>query len=74
MEKDHNIAHVRKATGVVLGKPISLRCVLTSTWRSGKAEDDQSHPMEEGGMVATAIRDLGAEVVDIEQLPPDLGP
>jgi hypothetical protein len=74
MEKDHNIAKACQAAEQVLGKPISLRCVITSKWRSEQAEEDQPPPMEEGGMVATAIRDLGAQVVDIEQLPPDQGP
>jgi DNA polymerase-3 subunit gamma/tau len=73
MEKDHNIANACEAAGKVLGKTISLRCVLTGALRPEKVEQDQPPPMEEGGMVATAIRDLGAHVVDIEQLPPDPG-
>lgn len=73
MEKDHNIANACRAAGKVLGKTISLRCVLTGALRSEEVEQDQPPPMEEGGMVATAIRDLGAHVVDIEQLPPDPG-
>lgn len=74
MEKDHNMNNACKAVGKVLGKSISLRCVLTSAWKPEKVEDEEPPPMEEGGMVATAIRDFGAQVVDIEQLPPDPGP
>lgn len=74
MEKDHNIAKACQAAEKVLGKPISLRCVITSKWRSEQTEEEQPPPMEEGGMVATAIRDFGAQVVDIEQLPPDQSP
>jgi hypothetical protein len=73
MEKDHNVANACKAAGKVLGKTISLRCVLTGALRPERVEQDQPPPMEDGGMVATAIRDLGAQVVDIEQLPPDPG-
>jgi DNA polymerase-3 subunit gamma/tau len=73
MEKDHNISNACEAAGKVLGKTVTLRCVLTGALRSDGIEQDPSPPMEEGGMVATAIRDLGAQVVDIEQLPPDPG-
>jgi DNA polymerase-3 subunit gamma/tau len=74
MEKDHNITNACKALGKVLGKTISLRCVLTSAWRAERVEQAPPPTMEEGGMVATAIRDFGAQVVDIEHLPPDPGP
>jgi hypothetical protein len=30
------------------------------------AVDEDSAPVEEGGMVATAVRDLGAQVVEIK--------
>ncbi|OGO16008.1 MAG: DNA polymerase III, subunit gamma and tau [Chloroflexi bacterium RBG_16_48_8] len=74
MEKDHNILKACQAAEKVLGKPILLRCVLTSAWRSEQADEEQPPFIEEGGMVATAIKDFGAQVVDIEQLPPDTGP
>jgi len=74
MEKDHNIMKACQAAENVLGKPITLRCVLKSTWTPEQEINDQPPPMEEGGMVATAIRDFGAQVVDIEQLPPEPGP
>jgi len=74
MEKDHNIVKACQAAEKVLGKPIQLRCVLTSAWRSEQVDEEQPPFIEEGGMVATAIKDLGAQVVDIEQLPPDTGP
>jgi DNA polymerase-3 subunit gamma/tau len=74
MEKDHNIANACKAAGEVLGKTITVRCVLSGAKGPEKVDEDRSPPMEEGGMVATAIRDLGAHVVGIEQMPPDPGP
>jgi DNA polymerase-3 subunit gamma/tau len=74
MEKDHNITNVCHAAEKVLGKSISLRCILTTAWKSNQPTDAEPPPMEEGGMVATAIRDFGAQVVDIEKLPPDPTP
>ena len=74
MEKDHNINNVCQAAEKILGKSISLRCILTTAWKSDQPTEEPPPPMEEGGMVATAIKDFGAQVVDIEQLPPDPGP
>ncbi len=74
MEKDHNISKACQAAEQVLGKSITLRCVLVGAWSPREIEQDQPPPMEEGGMVATAIRDFGAQVVDMEQLPPDSSP
>jgi len=74
MEKDHNIQKACQAAEKVLGKPIHLRCVLTSTWAPEEESSEQTTPVQDGGMVATAIRDFGAQVVDVEQLPPEPGP
>lgn len=71
MEKDHNVSNARRAAQQVLGYQISLRCVLLGAWRAESKLDEQPPPMEEGGMVATAVRDFGAHVVDVEKLPPD---
>jgi hypothetical protein len=71
MEKDHNVSNARRAAQQVLGYQISLRCVLLGAWRAESKLDEQPPPMEEGGMVATAVRDFGAHVVDVEKLPPE---
>jgi hypothetical protein len=71
MEKGHNISVARDALREILGKEISLRCVLSDVWADGLNNDNQAAPMKDGGMVSTAVRDLGAQVVDVEQLPPD---
>jgi hypothetical protein len=71
MEKDHNLSNARRAAQQVLGYKVTLRCVLLGAWRSDIKVDDQPPPMEEGGMVATAVRDFGAHVVDVEKLPPE---
>jgi hypothetical protein len=71
MEKDHNIVHAQRAAEQVLGQPIVIHCILLSAWRSVESVDQPTPPMEEGGMVATAVRDFGAQVVDVEKSPPE---
>jgi hypothetical protein len=73
MEKDHNISRACQAAEKVLGKSIRLRCVLISASRREESQADKAPPVEDGGMVATAIRDFGAQVVDVEQYPPEAG-
>lgn len=74
MEKGHNLSVVLEALHDVLGLKAGLRCVLTEAWRTKQEEPAVAAPMEESGMVATAVRDLGAQVVDVESLPPEVGP
>jgi hypothetical protein len=76
MEKGHNLACVQEALLEVMGEPLGVRCVLTRApaVKQAAQEPDESRPVEpveEGGMVATAIRDLGAQVIDVKPLPPD---
>lgn len=72
MEKGHNIAIALEALKKVLGIEAGLRCVLTEAWRTKQDSPSTTAPMEESGMVATAVRDLGAQVVDVESLPPEV--
>jgi DNA polymerase-3 subunit gamma/tau len=64
MEKGDNVANACKALSQVFGERIEIRCVLQRQWGAARAGDDVP-PMEEGGMVATAVRDLGAQVVEV---------
>ncbi len=73
MEKGHNLSIASKALEEVLGLSLGIHCVLTETWQPTKSGMSQSLPIEDGGMVATAVRDLGAHVVDVENLPPEGG-
>ncbi len=73
MEKGHNLSIAGKALEEVLGLSLGILCVLTDTWEPINANASQSLPIEDGGMVATAVRDLGAHVVDVENLPPESG-
>jgi DNA polymerase-3 subunit gamma/tau len=76
MEKGHNLACVQDALLEVMGEPLGVRCVLTRAPAVKQAarepeESPPAEPVEEGGMVATAIRDLGAQVIDVKPMPPD---
>jgi len=72
MEMGHNLALVRQALQETLGAPLRVKCVLKKTWGESAGQDEAPPPMEENGMVATALRDLGAQVVDVKPLLPDL--
>jgi DNA polymerase-3 subunit gamma/tau len=65
MEKEHNLAAVQAALQDVFGGGLKLRCVVIGKERL-EAVDEASAPVEEGGMVATAVRDLGAQVVEVK--------
>jgi DNA polymerase-3 subunit gamma/tau len=72
MEKGHNADIVRQALDEVLGTPLALRCVLVGSWNpSDEAADRPLPPVEDGGMVATALRELGGHIVDVEPAAPD---
>lgn len=71
MEKGHNLELIRRVLSKLFQEDVSIRCVLVDRWQARKSDQGKSPPMEEGGMVATALRDLGAQVVDYEQLPPE---
>ncbi len=69
MEAGDRLDLARQALAEVLGVPLPVRCVLTEKWRPGEAEEEAPPPMEEGGMVATAVRDLGGRVVEHDPTP-----
>lgn len=63
MEKGHNQEIVSEALGQVMNAKMEVRCVLLKDW-GGDRTEAPSPPLPEGGMVAAALRDLGAEVTD----------
>jgi DNA polymerase-3 subunit gamma/tau len=72
MEKGHNADIVRRALIEVLGVPLALRCVLVGSWTpTDEGSDRAAPPVEDGGMVATALRELGGHIVDVEPAAPD---
>ncbi len=63
MEKGEHLANLRSALSEVLGQELQVQCVLVHRERSGgKAVVD----LPDEGMAATALRELGAQVVDIQ--------
>ncbi|MGB2895922.1 MAG: DNA polymerase III subunit gamma/tau [Anaerolineales bacterium] len=72
MEMDHNLQIAVSALEEVFGGKVGLRCILSESWKPGEPTDDQHPPMEDGGMVSTAIRELGAHVVEVEKWPPEV--
>ena len=61
MENAENITITEQALEEVLGKKISVLCTLTNSKPSNMPRD---HEVDSDGMVGTAMRDLGGEVVD----------
>jgi DNA polymerase-3 subunit gamma/tau len=59
MEQGEHIEILQQALEQVIGESMSVRCVM-SAGKSIPADVDQD------GMVATALRDLGGEIVDIQ--------
>jgi DNA polymerase-3 subunit gamma/tau len=59
MEQGDNIEIFCQAMEQVLGETLPVRCVMTV---GGALPDD----IDQDGMVATALRDLGGEIVDIQ--------
>lgn len=72
MEKGHNADIVRRALIEVLGVPLALRCVLVGNWTpADETAERDAPPVEDGGMVATALRELGGHIVDVAPAAPD---
>ena len=61
ISKKENIELVQEAATQALGKPITVRCILTTAQRNTLPSD-----VDNDGMVAAAIRDLGGEIVNIQ--------
>lgn len=64
MEKEQNLKVARAAIEQTLNVPLGIRCVLMEKWNQGEGSEVPT-PVEDGGMVATAMRDLGAQVSEI---------
>jgi DNA polymerase-3 subunit gamma/tau len=71
MERKENLALVRQCFEDVIGVPLMVRCVLSHGWTPTEEAPPAADAIEDGGMVATAVRDLGAQVVDVKPVPPE---
>ncbi|MCJ7566501.1 MAG: DNA polymerase III subunit gamma/tau [Anaerolineales bacterium] len=72
MEKDHNLQIAVSALEEIFGGKLGLRCILSESSKPGDLAGNKPPPMEDGGMVSTAIRELGAHVVEVEKWPPEV--
>jgi DNA polymerase-3 subunit gamma/tau len=61
MEKPENIEVVQNVLHQLLGEDIRIRCTTVSAQRTAPPPD-----VEHDGMVASAVRDLGGEIVDVQ--------
>ena len=66
MEKKENLRNTCAALEEVLKESLGLRCVLLSGQEPAQHNDEKLAAIKEDGMVATAVRDLGAQVVEVE--------
>ncbi len=64
MEKPENMAIAQEALAEVLGLEIAVRCVVSAS--AADRRDMSLGGLENDGMVAVALRDLGGEIVDIQ--------
>ena len=71
MEKGHSLSLAQQAVEEVMDAPLGLRCVLIGHWSPADRDEAPSTPMEDDGMVATAVRELGGHVVQVQPLPPE---
>lgn len=70
MEKGHSLSLAREALEEVLGIPIEVRSALTSG-QAAALGDASPETVQDDGMVATALRDLGGQVVDVKPVLPE---
>ena len=63
MEKGHNQELVIESLGEVMDSTLGVRCVLLQDWGDDRYTAP-TVPLPKGGMVAAAVRELGAEVID----------
>jgi hypothetical protein len=61
MEHKENLELAQAILGQVMRIPITLRCFVVTAHQSGLPPD-----VDSDGMVATALRDLGGEIVDVQ--------
>jgi len=68
MQVPEKMESAKQSLEDVFGLALRIRCVLNSVWESNHEGEPNSVPVESDGMVATALRDLGAEVVGVDDL------
>jgi hypothetical protein len=61
MTKRDNVEIIQQVVSQVLGTEITVRCVITTA-----KNNDIPTEVDDDGMVASALRDMGGEIVDIQ--------
>jgi hypothetical protein len=61
MDKRENLEVVQQVVSSILGKEIAVRCVISTAKNT-----DIPSEVDEDGMVASALRDMGGEIVDVQ--------
>ena len=61
MVKGENLEIVEKVVSEIVGSPIEVRCAITTAKNT-----DIPTGVDDDGMVASALRDMGGEIVDIQ--------
>ncbi len=64
MEKSEHLDHAKAAFAAVLGVEVPLQCVVSADANTSSEADLGG--LDQDGMVAVALRDLGGEIVDIQ--------
>ncbi|MDX1437543.1 MAG: DNA polymerase III subunit gamma/tau [Anaerolineales bacterium] len=64
MEKPEHLAVVKEVLAEVFGVELKVSCIVTSAAQGDKLKDLEG--VDRDGIVAVAVRDLGGEIVDIQ--------
>jgi hypothetical protein len=64
MEENDHIEHTRRAVQVVTGLDYPIRCIVGDS----KSATTSKRNMEKDGMVSTALRELGGQVVKEQEI------
>lgn len=71
MEKGHSLSLARAALQEVLGVDLGIRSALVTAHSAAQPQEAPPTEFGDEGMVAAALRDLGAQVVDVKPITAD---
>ena len=65
MEGNDHLENTRRAVQVVTGLDYPVRCIVSGVKATG---DQDKLKIDSDGMVSTALRELGGQVVDVQEI------
>jgi hypothetical protein len=65
MEGNDHLENTRRAVQVVTGLDYPVRCIVSGVKVAG---DQDKFKIDSDGMVSTALRELGGQVVDVQEI------